>query len=133
MKEKNPLLVFFIGAALLAAGLYWLFNSVEVSSSWWGGYYSVGNFQMPTGMVIVPLLIGVFWAVIKPESFLAKACIVVGIVIIVASIIASVRFTMRSTSLYNYAIMMIMIVAGAGLLARVLLAGDVEKKNKKDK
>lgn len=131
MKEKNPLLVFFVGAALLAAGLYWLFNSVEVSSNWWGGYYSIGSAHLPTGMVIVPLLVGVFWAIVKPESFLAKICIVVGMVVIIASIIASVKFTMRQISLYSYAIMLVMIVAGAGLLARVLLFGDGNNKENK--
>jgi len=131
MKEKNPLLIFFVGAALLAAGLYWLFNSVEVSSNWWGGYYSIGSAHLPTGMVIVPLLVGVFWAIVKPESFLAKICIVVGMVVIIASIIASVKFTMRQTSLYSYAIMLVMIVAGAGLLARVLLFGDGNNKENK--
>jgi hypothetical protein len=131
MKEKNPLLIFFVGAALLAAGLYWLFNSVEVSSNWWGGYYSIGSAHLPTGMVIVPLLVGVFWAIVKPESFLAKICIVVGMVVIIASIIASVKFTMRQISLYSYAIMLVMIVAGAGLLARVLLFGDGNNKENK--
>jgi len=38
---------------------------------------------------------------------------------------------MRQTSLYSYAIMLVMIVAGAGLLARVLLFGDGNNKENK--
>ncbi|MBD5089297.1 MAG: hypothetical protein HDT30_10910 [Clostridiales bacterium] len=133
MNEKNPLLTFFIGVALLGAGLYWLFNSVVVESFGFGAFH-VGStsFNIPSGLVIVPLIIGVFWWVISPNSFFAKVITVLGVVIIVASIIASVQFRFKQKSLYEYIIMILMIVAGSGLLARVLLTGDGnDKKDKK--
>lgn len=132
MNEKNPLLTFFVGLALLGAGLYWLFNSVTVTSGWGMGYIHFwGLATVPSGLVIVPLIVGIFWWVMKPDSFLAKALTVLGVVIIVAAIIASVHFYFNETSLYNYLIMVVMIVVGAGLLARVLLTGNGDKKDKK--
>lgn len=134
MNEKNPLLTFFIGVALLGAGLYWLFNSVIVESGFRFGAFHVGSFNIPSGLVIVPLIIGVFWWVMNPKSFFAKVITVLGMVIIVASVIASVQFRFVPRSLYEYTIMILMIVAGSGLLARVLLLGDGnEKKDTKDK
>ena len=133
MNEKNPLLTFFIGVVLLGAGLYWLFNSVVVESFGLGAFH-IGStsFNIPSGLVIVPLIIGVFWWVISPNSFFAKVITVFGVVIIVASIIASVQFRFKQKSLYEYIIMILMIVAGSGLLARVLLTGDGnDKKDKK--
>lgn len=133
MNEKNPLLTFFVGLALLGAGLYWLLNSVTVTSGWgMGSIHFWGIVTVPSGLVIVPLIVGVFWWVMKPDSFLAKAFTVLGVVIIVAAIIASVRFYFNETSLYNYLIMIVMIVVGAGLLARVLLTGNGDNKDKKD-
>ena len=82
---------------------------------------------MPSGLVIVPLILGVFWWVVKPDSFLAKVLTVLGVVIIVASIIASVQLRFIQKSLYEYIIMVVCIVVGAGLLARVLLMGDGKK------
>lgn len=135
MNEKNPLLTFFVGVALLGAGLYWLFNSVVVESFRFGSYH-IGStsFSIPSGLVIVPLMIGVFWWVINPDSFFAKVVTVLGVVIIVASIIVSVQFYFKQKSLYEYIIMILMIVVGSSLLARVLLTGDgSDKKDKKDK
>lgn len=139
MNEKNPLLTFFAGVALLGAGLYWLFNSVTVESGFRFSAFHIGSMNFPSGLVIVPLIIGVFWWVVKPDSFFAKVMTVLGVVIIVASIIASVHFYFERRSLYEYSVMLLMIVAGAGLLARVLLTGNghdnsdkKEKKNKKN-
>ena len=119
---------------MLAAGLYWLFNSVVVESFGFGyGLINLGGVSIPSGLVIVPLIAGVFWMVMKPKSFFAKALTVAGVVVIVASIIASVRLRFVQKTLYEYIIMIILIVVGAALLARVLLMGDGDDKNKKGK
>ena len=119
---------------MLAAGLYWLFNSVVVESFGFGyGAIHLGSFSVPSGLVIVPLIAGVFWLVMKPKSFFAKVLTVAGVVIIVASIIASVRLRFIQRTLYEYIIMIVLIVVGAALLARVLLMGDGNDKDKKGK
>lgn len=113
MNEKNPLLKFFMGIAMLGAGLYWLFNSVVVESFRFGAFHFGGSsISIPSGLVIVPLIIGVFWLIMKPDSILAKALTVLGVVIIVASIIASVQFRFVQKSLYEYIIMVLLIVVG---------------------
>lgn len=124
MKEKNPLLCLFGGIALLAAGLYWLTQSVEVSSGFGMGKFMLGGMAIPSGLIVVPLLLGIFWAVLKPGSFGAKIVIVAGVVIIVAAIIASVELHFIRKSLYEYILMLGMIFVGAALLARVLLTGN---------
>lgn len=133
MKEKNPLLCLFGGIALLAAGLYWLTQSVEVSSGFGMGRFMLGGMSIPSGLIVVPLLFGIFWAVLKPGSFGAKIVIVAGVVIIVAAIIASVELHFVRKSLYEYILMLGMIFVGAALLARVLLTGNGkdDKDNKK--
>lgn len=133
MKEKNPLLCLFGGIALLAAGLYWLTQSVEVSSGFGMGRFMLGGMSIPSGLIVVPLLLGIFWAVLKPGSFGAKIVIVAGVVIIVAAIIASVELHFIRRSLYEYILMLGMIFVGAALLARVLLTGNGkdDKDNKK--
>lgn len=134
MNEKNPLFTFFAGLIMLVAGLYWLFNSVVVESFGWGfGSFRLGGISVPSGLVVVPLIVGVFWLVVNPKSFFAKILAVAGVVVIVASVIASVRLRFETKTLYEYIIMLVLIVAGAGLLARVLLMGDGSSKEDKDK
>lgn len=135
MNEKNPLLKFFVGIGMLGAGLYWLFNSVEVTSGLGFGFglghsIAIGGMNIPSGLTVVPLILGVFWWVIQPDSFFPKALTVVGVVVIVAAIIMSVQLRFRTRTLYEYIIMLILIVVGAGLLARVLLFGDGKKETK---
>ena len=88
---------------------------------------------MPSGLVVVPLILGVFWLIVNPKSFLAKVLTVAGVVFIIASIIMSVRLVFERKSLFEYTVMLILIVGGAGCLARVLLTGDGNDKDKKDK
>ena len=58
-KEKNILMQFFIGLLLLGAGLFWIFQTVRVSTNWGYFYPSIGSFHIPNGTVIIPLLIGI--------------------------------------------------------------------------
>ena len=97
------------------------------------GRFMLGGMSIPSGLIVVPLLFGIFWAVLKPGSFGAKIVIVAGVVIIVAAIIASVELHFVRKSLYEYILMLGMIFVGAALLARVLLTGNGkdDKDNKK--
>lgn len=123
MKENNSLLQLFGGAVLCAAGLFLLSHSVQVTSTFGMGYFALGSMQIPSGLIIIPLLLGIFWFIVNTKSLGAKILMVAGIVIIVVGIMASVRFYFIHKSLYEYILMIGMIVAGAALLARALLMG----------
>jgi NSS family neurotransmitter:Na+ symporter len=59
-KESHPLASFLIGLVLLGAGIFWVLNSFVVSFSWgslWGGFGM--NTSLATGLMLVPLLIGI--------------------------------------------------------------------------
>lgn len=125
MKEKNPLLTLLVGIVMLGVGLFWLFNSVEVSAIGWGSsVIRIGSISFPSGLTVVPLIVGIFWMVVSPKSIMAKILSVLGVVFIVASIIMSVKLRFESKSLYEYILMLVFIVVGAGLTARVLLTGN---------
>lgn len=132
---RNSLLMFFGGLAMLAAGLYWLFQSVEVHSSFSGGYVRFGGgMNIPQGLVIVPFIVGIVWLFANFDSFGAKILTCIGLLIIVAAIIMSVQFHFVRRSLYEYLIMMVFIFGGAAMVLRVL-SYDPNKhdKDKKDK
>lgn len=127
-KEKNELLRFMIGIALLALGVYWFTVNVSVTT----GFYSwrIGSFKTG-GLVVVPFIAGIVWLFIDLDSFLAKVLSGVGLLLIIASVIMGTQFIFRRTNLYEYLIMLIFMFGGLGLVMSVLFAKPKEDKTKR--
>lgn len=118
-KERNDLVIFFVGIIMLTAGLYWFTSSVTVTT----GFYSWHLFGISMGgLTVVPFIIGICWIFADPNSLGAKIVTGLGIVVILASIIASTHFIFRSRNLYEYLVMLVLICGGAVLTLKVLLA-----------
>lgn len=117
MKKRNPLAQFVIGMVMLAAGLYWFLSNVTVSTHL--GYY-FRSFRLGAGLIVVPFIAGIIWLFLNVDSIGAKLLTVLGVVIILADIIANIRFVFRSTTLYVYLIMLVLIFGGAALVGQVL-------------
>ena len=125
MEKKNyDLIQFIVGLAMLVVGFYLFANKVVVSTGF--GFF-VGGASINGGLVVIPMLIGVVWWFINPKAVWAKILTGLGLVLIVASVVVNTRFYFHD-SLYNYIIMLVLIVGGAGLLIKVLF-----KKPKDDK
>lgn len=131
-KRRSPLAQFVIGMVMLAAGLYWFMSNVTVST-----YFGlrIGGFRFGAGLVVVPFIAGIIWLFLNVDSVGAKLLTVLGIVIILASIISNIHFVFRSTSLYVYLIMLVLIFGGATLVGQVLFRWpkDDEDRGKKKK
>lgn len=116
--KDNDLLLFFIGILLLGAGLFMLSKRVMVHSSWFG--WSIGGFDLSSGTVTIPLIIGIIWYFVKPKSIVPKIIIVLGVIFIIATIIMSIRIHFVTTSLFDYILIFGMAGAGTGLLLRTV-------------
>lgn len=114
---SNELSQFFIGIVLLAVGLYILSTRVEVHSSFY--IWRFNSFDISSGIVTIPLIIGVIWCVANPKSFLAKLLTVISSIFLVVSIILSVRLNFISTSLFTYIVIFALIAVGLGLILRI--------------
>lgn len=121
-KGKNELLKFFAGIIMLVAGLYWFMSSVTVTT----GFYSlrIGSFSAG-GLVVVPFIAGICWMFANPDSIVAKIITVLGIVIILASIIAGTRFIFHRRNLYEYLLMLVFIFGGAAIILKILFSKKV--------
>lgn len=121
----NELLQFFIGIVLLGTGLFMLSKRVMVHSSWF--IWSIGGFDLSSGTVIIPLIIGIIWYCINSKSMIPKIIITLSIIFIVLTIIMSVRINFVPTSLFDYILMFVMVAAGSGLLLKTLFWKKSEK------
>lgn len=115
-RDGNPELENFLGVILLAVGLFILSKQITVRT----GMLNLGflNFTPNLGLVIIPLIIGVMWYFFNPKSKMPKWIILIGVLIIVASVIMSTSFHFKGSSLFDYLLVFVMCASGAGLILR---------------
>lgn len=114
--EGNETLYFFLGIVLLGAGLFMLSKRVMVHSSWY--IWRFGGFDLSSGTVTIPLIIGIIWYFFNSKSIIPKIIITLSVIFIVLSIIMGIRINFVTTSLFDYILIFGMAAAGAGLLLK---------------
>ncbi len=114
-------LEFYVGLFLLAAGLFFILSKARVSSF---GFYSFhfGDMYVSSGLVVIPLILGVIWMFYNPKSIVARIISALGGIFIIGSIIISTRITFPSTSLFDYIIMITLMASGIGLLLKAFFS-----------
>ena len=115
-KNQNSGLYFLIGIVLVSIGLFLLTQQTVVTMVWYTWMF--GSFKLATGLILVPFIIGIIILFYNPKSILGKIITIIGICIIVVTIIMSINIVFKSTSLFNFILMIGMIASGSGLLLR---------------
>ena len=114
--ENNDYLQFFIGVILLGVGLFMLSKRVMVYSSWY--VWRIGRFDLSSGTVTIPLIIGIIWYFFNNKSIIPKIIITLSVIFIIVTIIMNVRINFITTSMFDYILIFGMTAAGAGLLLK---------------
>lgn len=109
------LLEFFGGTAMALVGAYLLTMRVTVTSGFWG-FWGDSTF----GLTLVPLLVGIGILFFNGRSAVGWLLLAGGALIIVAGIIANLQIYFRPTSLFNTLMMLGLLTAGLGIMARSL-------------
>ena len=114
--------MFFIGLILLGAGLFWLFQRTSVATvGIFSGGLLFGNITIPTGAVLLPLVIGIILLFfLEDKRIFGWIVTAIGLVVVILSILMSVRITLEKTSLFEFVCIFGFIAAGTGLLLRTL-------------
>ena len=113
---------FFIGLGMMIAGFYLLLNSINVTSSFGFAYnlYSWGGYSITSGMVMFPFMFGIgiiFYNSKNPIGWLLAVGALIGLI---AGVIASIRFNMRSMSAFDLITILVLSMGGLGLFMRSL-------------
>lgn len=122
MKQRNELVEFIAGLAMLVVGLYLFTQRVSVSSNFFSSGVYYGSVSVPTGAVFIPFIIGIIMVFAKPESIVSKLVAGLGLLIILVSVIMSVHIRLETISLYEWILYLVGIFGGLGLLGRVLFS-----------
>ena len=130
MKEaKNELMQFVAGIIMLVVGLYIFSQKVIVFS----GVFSFGGGRFSSGLIVVPLIIGIVWMFVSGANFASKVFTVLAAIIIIASVVMTTNIHLSAMTLYDWILILVLIFGGAGLVAKVLFANNKSEKSKKDK
>lgn len=118
--DGDGLLSFFVGLLMLAGGLFMIFNNLTVTSSWGNHFFHIGSFNIPNGMVMLPIVIGIAMLFLMERKVFGWIVVAIGVVIVLLSILLSTQIYWRRTSAYIFIIMFGLTAAGAGLVLREL-------------
>lgn len=129
-RKQNDLLVFFGGLAMLVAGLYWFMSKVTVTSDFFGGSLRLGGFRVNSGLIVVPFIVTIIWLFTNPDSFFAKICVALSVILIIAAVIINTSIYLRPTSLYEYLLMIVFIFGGGAMVLKVLCDPKYKDKDK---
>ncbi|MGH9852495.1 MAG: hypothetical protein ACREBD_21880 [Blastocatellia bacterium] len=106
---------FIFGLGMVIAGGYLFLNRVTVMSGYWQlwGYNAFG-------LSLIPLLLGIGLLFFDGRSLIGWVLTFGGVVIIIVGIIANLQIYFSPTSLTDTLIMLGLLAAGLGLVARSL-------------
>lgn len=122
-RAGNELLQFLAGLAMLIAGLFIFSQKVMVSSGFFGHGLRLGSMYMSNGLIMVPFIIGVVWMFATEGSLASKVFTAASILIVILAVILTTDIRLTQVTLYEWALILVLIFGGAGLVARILFAG----------
>jgi hypothetical protein len=105
---------FLFGLVLTIAGGYLLLDNVQVHTSGWRLFGMANGF----GISLIPLVLGIGILFFNGRSAIGWVLAGGGMVVIIVGIIAQMDIYFRPTSLFHTLIMLGLLAAGLGLIAR---------------
>lgn len=122
-RAGNELLQFLAGLAMLIAGLFIFSQKVMVTSGFFGYGIRIGGIRMGNGLIMIPFIIGVVWMFVTEGNIASKLFTAASILIVILAVIMTTDIRLMHVTLYEWALILVLIFGGAGLVARILFAG----------
>jgi hypothetical protein len=108
---------FLIGLAMMAAGIYMVFDHVTVHTSYWN---FLGSGRSSFGATLIPLLGGIGVLSFNGRSILGWILAVGGVFLILLGVLMNLDVYFQPTSLWATIVMFGLIAVGLGLFAKAL-------------
>ena len=113
---------FILGLIMAVAGAYLLLRGIIVRPSF--GMRSVafqlGGFPVTTGVILVPFLLGVGGIFYNSRQIWGWAVAGLALLAMIVGVIANLNIQLVRMSLFDFLVILVLLVGGIGLLARSL-------------
>jgi len=106
---------------MMCGGFYMLFNAISVHSSFGMGMgiYSWnafgGSYGVTSGMIMIPFIIGIAMVFFNVRSLLGWVLSLGSLAALLFGVISSLHFDLRTMSLFDLLVILVLAVGGLGL------------------
>ncbi len=121
-KNKNDLLTFFAGLLMFAGGVFMILQNVIVRTNWGTSFYHIGSWNVPNGLIMLPVLIGIVMLFVMDRKIFGWIVFGLGILFILLTVIMSVSISWKTSNAYMFLVMFGLAAAGGGMLMKVLFS-----------
>jgi hypothetical protein len=114
---------FVIGLTMACAGLYLLLDNIIVSNGFSLGYplyHLGGSWSITSGGLLIPFMFGVGWIFYNARAPWGWILAGGALAAIIFGVIMSLNISIRTMSLLNLIIILVLLVGGLGIFARSL-------------
>jgi len=121
---------FFIGLIMMCGGFYMLLNAINVTSSFgmgmrlYGFSAMGGNYNITSGMVMIPFMFGVGLIFYNGKNILGWLLAIGSITGLIFGVISSIRFSFRTMTSFDLIVILVLAMGGLGLFLRSLKTLD---------
>jgi hypothetical protein len=108
---------FFIGLVMMVGGGYLFLDAIKVTHQFGlhRAIYSIGAFNLTSGMVLIPLLFGVGFIFYNSKNIVGWLLSAASIIMLGFGILSSIKFKIRHMSAFELIMMLILLIGGFGL------------------
>lgn len=108
---------FLMGLVMMIGGGYLFLNSIRISNSFGLGYslYRVGRFGITSGMVLIPFVFGVGMVFYDSKNIIGWFLGIGSLIMLFFGIISSINFRFAPMSAFDFLVILVLMVGGAGL------------------
>ncbi|MDP4180704.1 MAG: hypothetical protein Q8942_06400 [Bacillota bacterium] len=110
---------FLVGMGLMAGGLFLIFQNTIISTNF--TLMNILGYTPPTGIIILPLLLGIGVLFFNEKSKIGWFLAIFGIVSILLELLMGLRMHFKPITLYYGILMFGMTFAGAGLFLKAFI------------
>lgn len=113
---------FLLGVVMMCGGGYLLLSRIIVRPNWGFGasIWSSGNFNVTTGMIFIPFLIGVGFLFYNSRNWIGWLLTGGSLVALIFGVLANLNVHMQRMSAFDLITILVLFVGGLGLLLRSL-------------
>lgn len=121
---------FFIGLIMMCGGFYMLLNAIKVTSSFgmgmglYGFSAMGGNYNITSGMVMIPFMFGVGFIFYNGKNILGWILALGSVTGLIFGVISSIHFSFKTMTSFDLIIILVLAIGGLGLFLRSLKTID---------
>ena len=116
-------LAFFLGLLMASAGAYLLLDNIVVTNSWGfvSALYHIGSgWAVTGGTLLIPFIFGIGWIFYDARAPWGWLLAGGALAAIIFGVLSNLSISLRTMSMLNLLIILVLMVGGLGLFARSL-------------